>query len=288
MKKFLVPVDFSEYSENTCQYALRLAAVIGAEIKLLHSFLDPIVDVPVPMYDFGGYEEMHNELLVEAESHEKQMLESLYEKLQRQISQAHLEKVVLAPFSFRKGFPDEEIVDEADTYQPDLIIMAGKGKSGLMKGIFGSVTEDVIEKCKCPVMVIPPGRAPFPRGQVMYATNYDENDQKSIVDLIDLLATLKNKLYFVHICFGAMDRDDKVNMVKIKSFVEKKYPGQDIVFDILESENILEGFDHYVETNHIDLIAVTTHKRSFLNKYFSPSFTRRLISHSRIPILVFQ
>ena len=38
---FLVPVDFSEHSKKTIQYARQLAALTGAGIRLLHVFEIP-------------------------------------------------------------------------------------------------------------------------------------------------------------------------------------------------------------------------------------------------------
>ncbi len=287
MKKILIPVDFSDYSEIAMQYGLRMASVIGAEIRLFHAFLDPVIDAPIPMYDFGGYEKVHQELLTEAETHEKERLENYQEILRRQIAQNHIQNVELGDYIYQKGFPAEEIVAAANHYQSDVIILGGKRKTGIMKGIFSGVTEDVINQTDIPVMVIPQNRIAAPEGHIMYATNYDEADFKNILRLIELLAGFQTKLYFVHICFGTMDREDKVNMVKIRRFVQKEYPSQLVVYDIVESENLIEGFDKYMSANQIDMIALTSHKRNFLTRLFSPNLTKTLLTQTKIPMLIF-
>jgi nucleotide-binding universal stress UspA family protein len=40
-RNFLVPIDFSEHSKETIEYATQLAAVTGAIIKILHVFQIP-------------------------------------------------------------------------------------------------------------------------------------------------------------------------------------------------------------------------------------------------------
>lgn len=43
IRRILVPVDFSEYSDNACEYALGLAVKLKAEIKLIYSYFNPLV-----------------------------------------------------------------------------------------------------------------------------------------------------------------------------------------------------------------------------------------------------
>ncbi len=50
LRRILVPVDFSEYSKNACFYALNLARKLRADIKILHVYYAPIVDL-VPITD---------------------------------------------------------------------------------------------------------------------------------------------------------------------------------------------------------------------------------------------
>ena len=49
-RKILVPIDFLEHSMNAACFALRLAKVYKAEVKLLHVFSSPIVDM-IPFTD---------------------------------------------------------------------------------------------------------------------------------------------------------------------------------------------------------------------------------------------
>jgi hypothetical protein len=44
MKKILLPIDFSETSDNAFVYAIEMAKIFKAELILLHTFDLPIVD----------------------------------------------------------------------------------------------------------------------------------------------------------------------------------------------------------------------------------------------------
>ncbi|RYE53918.1 MAG: universal stress protein [Sphingobacteriales bacterium] len=41
MKKILVPIDYSPYSDNAVEYAIKIAKKINAEIHLCHSLEIP-------------------------------------------------------------------------------------------------------------------------------------------------------------------------------------------------------------------------------------------------------
>jgi nucleotide-binding universal stress UspA family protein len=61
---FLVPVDFSEHSKKTIQYARQLAALMGASLRLVHVFQIP--DYPAAFYH-GRYLE-HEAVKIHAET----------------------------------------------------------------------------------------------------------------------------------------------------------------------------------------------------------------------------
>ena len=44
-KKILVPVDYSECSVLACRYAVQIACILGAEIKLVHTYYSPAFDL---------------------------------------------------------------------------------------------------------------------------------------------------------------------------------------------------------------------------------------------------
>ncbi len=53
------------------------------------------------------------------------------------------------------GDPVDKVIDTADEYQADLIIMSTAGHKGFMDALTGSVTEKVIRHASCPVIAVP-------------------------------------------------------------------------------------------------------------------------------------
>ena len=49
----------------------------------------------------------------------------------------------------------ESILDQADRLQADLIITGSHGKGALMEVLVGSVSQGVLRKANCPVLIVP-------------------------------------------------------------------------------------------------------------------------------------
>ncbi|XVH31932.1 universal stress protein [Haloferacaceae archaeon DSL9] len=59
----------------------------------------------------------------------------------------------------RTGLPHEELVEYADDYDVDLLVVGSTGRSGLDKLALGSITERVLRTTTRPVLVVPPARS---------------------------------------------------------------------------------------------------------------------------------
>jgi nucleotide-binding universal stress UspA family protein len=59
--------------------------------------------------------------------------------------------------------PDDEIIFYAEHYKVDLIVMATHGRTGVNRMLHGSVTESVLHRAPCPVLVVRTLEKPQPR-----------------------------------------------------------------------------------------------------------------------------
>lgn len=59
----------------------------------------------------------------------------------------------------RKGDPSGEIVAEAESWKPDLLVLGTHGASGLERAILGSVAANVVHDALCSVLVVPSAAA---------------------------------------------------------------------------------------------------------------------------------
>ena len=126
--RILCPIDFSESSMESFEYAQELALATKATLLICHSFDRPAT------WELGDQTEPADERL-------KQKLVDVQ-------STVPLERFLHA------GDPGKVICWLADDQQCDLIVMGTHGRTGLRHLLFGSVAEYVLQHAHCPVMTI--------------------------------------------------------------------------------------------------------------------------------------
>jgi universal stress protein A len=144
-RNFLVPIDFSEHSKETIEYATQLAALTGAIIKLLHVFQIP-----------EDLEAFYQGLYIESDLIKNHM-EMAKRKTNEQLSVV-TEQILAKGFEvesiLRFGNPYEEIVNAAKELGADLIVIGSHGSTGLGRLLLGSTAERVLRYAPCAVLVV--------------------------------------------------------------------------------------------------------------------------------------
>ncbi|MCP3774521.1 universal stress protein [Paenibacillus sp. MZ04-78.2] len=138
-QKVLVAFDGSELSVKALQKAVAIIQEDSAELIVIHVYQTPVFPyggafVSVPANLDPEYEELARSVLKEAEG------------LTTGVSQA--KHVVL------QGPPAVTILEYAEENGVDLIVMGSRGLSGLREFVLGSVSHNVVQHSKVPVLVI--------------------------------------------------------------------------------------------------------------------------------------
>ena len=124
IRRILVPTDFSDAAGEAVQAAIVMARAFDAGIEILH-VTAAIMFLPPPA-------------------------EALVEESKRVQGAG-----VLCDTHSIEGTPHTEIVKRAQEIGADLIVMGSHGHGGLAHAVLGSVTERVLHRTPCPVLVVP-------------------------------------------------------------------------------------------------------------------------------------
>ncbi len=143
ISRILLPTDFTGASEAAAEYALMLARQNRARLYVLH-----VVDTSHEAAGFYlphlSFEKLDKDLKTAA----SEMLDKFCSRMFK--GYRNVERRVLA------GEPYREILKVVKGGHVDLIVMGTLGKEGIDRFLFGSTTERVMRRAKCPVLVIPP------------------------------------------------------------------------------------------------------------------------------------
>jgi len=135
-RKILCPIDFDDNSSNALEQASEIARHFKAAVFLIHAV--PLVtqfgEVPMPI---DLYQEQ-----------QRAALDRLNEIAGRKLSGIEHKTTVYA------GDVAGSILQAVDQFQPDLLVLATHGRTGLAHFVLGSVAEAVVRRASCPVLTI--------------------------------------------------------------------------------------------------------------------------------------
>jgi nucleotide-binding universal stress UspA family protein len=143
IRKILVPVTFSEFSEELIEYAVGVARPLSAEVVFMNVIDQRDIQAVQTITSFG-YEVDETHYIQEVE---KQRIGILEERLNRINYPDDKMRVV-----FKKGRPAAVLLKFAIDEKMDLIIMDVKGKSEIVHALSGSVAEKMFRYSPVPVL----------------------------------------------------------------------------------------------------------------------------------------
>ncbi len=286
LKKILVPVKLIDNSINTCKYAMLLAKKTNAEVKLLYVYPDPNFNEPEK--HTASWEKHVKLELREAHRNAQLKLVEFSSELKKQIPKTLFDSVKLH-YRMLKGTPQNVIADACERYIPDIILMGTRKNIKGSGGFLEKTIVKVIDQTNYPVLAVP-DLATFKGKEkinVMYATNFYEADNSSLNKLLNILQPFEKVIHCVHI--NLQDNPHhKEKADELNKFLAKEYSEHDIQCELFESENMINGFNDFVETNNIDIISFSKRKRSAFYKMFHPSLLDKLVSRGgEVPVLIF-
>lgn len=149
MKKVLIAIDYHPVSEKVVDAGYELAKKMGAEVCLIHV----LADVSYygmqyqPFMGYEGYNETAIDLNVAAEM--RQVAQDYLDKAATHINDERVGKKLI------EGDTARAILDYAEKWHADLIVMGTHSHSFLEKLLMGTVAAQVLEKTKVPVYMVP-------------------------------------------------------------------------------------------------------------------------------------
>lgn len=139
-KKILVPTDASEYSKRALKVALELARTFQAEVEVIHVTFSPQA--------YWGYTLSYGISITQEDLNRNGeiALEATLAGIDREGVQI---KTVLY-----SGHPVSKIIEEIQNEKIDLVVMGSHGYGVITGSVFGSVSQRVLQKSPCPVLII--------------------------------------------------------------------------------------------------------------------------------------
>jgi nucleotide-binding universal stress UspA family protein len=142
-KHILCPIDGSDTSNAGMHEAIQFAKEQNAQLHFLH-----VIDTYIPIVDMSGDFNITYMIDILRENGEKIIKEAV---AAAEKAGVNADTKIIEAVGGRTAF---YIVQEADKWSADLIVMGTHGLRGISRLVMGSDAENVLRACKVPVLLV--------------------------------------------------------------------------------------------------------------------------------------
>jgi nucleotide-binding universal stress UspA family protein len=280
IQRILVPVDFSAVSAAALDYAVAIAKALGSEITVYHN-LSLMTDISL-----SGNITLNFELNKQLQLLEKQMAD--FVKPYSGVAYDNKTSLLTLNSVVKVGYIDNDIEELTRDNAFDLVVVGTKGASGIEEIVFGSVAEKITNHAQCPVLVVPRYATYKNISKIVYATQFDKADTMIIDDLLLFSDYFGASITCLHV--NTDQKNATENLAQLTD-LEANYwftPIQKLRFEMVYGESVLKSLYKHLNEEQPDLLAVLHKDRSFIENIFHQSISKKLVLHSKVPVLVLQ
>lgn len=272
MNTILVPVDFSETSDNALDYAVNIANHLSADLVLLHVNSIPVYNNEHNLVSYSVNEGIATSLdLLKEKAGELKKDNKLIGDIKYYVEVGDLKNTISSYITLKNI---------------DLIVMGITGhETKIGQALFGSNAVSVSKESIIPVFIIPTNYHYKEIKNIAYASEYDPDIKvrTGLVQIKSISAMFNANLSVLHV----IPNNHLINESESETdlFVEDKLENVNHKTFILTENKVSTALLDFINAHEIDLIVIEQKEHSFFHKLFYPSATKEVAFKSPVPLL---
>lgn len=280
MKNILVLTDFSIRAEYAAEYAAHLAVknqanLILCNIMEITSSFATGIEVNWPIAD---HLILKNESILD--------LKELEKKLNQVISisnEGFIPKIsIIADFGFLADVTEKIIAEKSI----DLVVLGSHKSSGLARFIFGSHTHSLLDKLKCPILLIPEGLKFKGLKTIVYATDLTFNCNKVIKYLSNLAKPFDAEISINHISPLGIPVTESEQSIGVSIQKELEQDHSPVSYHTIKGDNVKKSLLELSGSGKVDIVALVHKRYDFFEHLFHSSISKQMADNGKIPLLI--
>lgn len=287
----LIPVDFSPGSLLAVKVGFSLARRFNVEPIVLHAFLAPMF----PSEPFG--EDPENPVLpdyevqMEEDIDLRNLVSKQLAKFKQQILKAQAEGEiddVHFSTSMLEGIPEQVIQEYCKQNKPLMVVMATRGIHKKESDLVGSVTAEVIDSCRVPILTVPEDSSVESfenKKNILYFCTLSSLDLVNVRGLMRLFDYPACNVYLLPVSERPFSYSG-TKMEELASFFSGSFPTANFSCPVLGKGKFDDSIREFLDANDIDIIIVPNKKSSAFSRFFRPTLAHRILFDKDIPLLV--
>lgn len=264
--RIILSTDFSNENKMLVPYALDLLRSTGGSIVLFHAYMD--------------YFEMINA----KETAEKNMEESVA-YLTAEIAKCEMKNIEVIP-KLMDGYPEEQLLLLTREIQPDLVLMGTRGR-GKKRFLEGSMSKSLMSRSPVPLLSIHEDYQYKPNNEVLYVTNFDKTDARSIARIFTILKPYRLHVHVINFIMDGEPGKAAKLMKELEETLKYMNLNGELCFKLIYNSSPRDGMKTYCQENGISLAAFVPHRRHFWDYFFRDKVTKNDFFDLQIPLLTF-
>ncbi len=279
MQTIVIPTDFSTTASNAADYAVQFATQINVKrILLFHAYelplaLDPLMP-GVQMLELATFK-----------GAAIKSLDNFRDQLRSRFPNSNIQFDVAVEYGSITG----GLIMLAEKEKIELIIMGITGGGALEETLIGSNTTSVAGSLGIPVLIIPPHATFSVVEKIMLACDFDHADEFIPLEIIrELLNDTKAKLLVFNVEVDMEEDNNKypATLVGEGFAVHTLLQEFNPEYHFAKNSEYVLGINEFAESNGVSMIISVPKKKSFFEKLFIRSSTKKLAFHTHLPLLV--
>lgn len=272
MKKILVPVDFTSYSDNAIRFAGYFAGVKGMDIRFVH-FFEKKSTFPL-IQEKENQEDYLPQLTETAKEYiEKEVTDSLPENVNYEIDIREVDSIA------------EAILQQEDDI--DVVVIGQVRPEKRENPLKDTITERIVRDSAIPVISVGSLPQEYAIRNIAFASDFQEEKLKRVLQRVfDLAELFEADLHLIYVHLNREFTTAEKTAEKVQELL-KKYDLQDYDLNIFVAGTEEEGIAHYVDENATDLLIMATHGRRGLAHFLKPSIAENISSYGEVPVLTY-
>lgn len=292
--ELLIPVDFNDYCMCACKAGFDIADHLHLQPVILHAYPTPVF---TPSFSLDDATNLGIDTSLEEEVTEVELSRDLRKQGRKQmkdlIARLHEEQKNgnLPDLNFKAlmedGVAEDVIKEYCRVSSPSLVVMVTRGKEKKGEQLIGSVTAEVLDDCKVPVLSIPENcnfTLVEHMKEVIYLCNLDQHDLICMDSFMRMFEYPDVTITLIPIN-EKQDKNLKEKLINFKDYCSKTYPTATFLTTILPYKSFMPDFNNYESQRGTNLIVVPNRRKNAFMRLFNPGIAHRLLFDRDLPLL---
>lgn len=288
--RIVIAVDGSEEARRASRRGLQIAQAFDASITVLY-----VIDQKARR-------------LTES-SEEKTRLRERGEKAITEIEDLASDLGQSVTTELAEGRPTSQICECATEQDAGLVVVGRQGLTGVSRRLLGGVTEQLLHRSDCPVLVVPGGgqESDTDHSRVLATTDGSENAEVAVPHGIAFAKRYDSDIHVLNVVdlqaaggafnVGGLEKEfiqrldwrGQEAVVSVANRIEESAPELTVETAVERTtsfEGAAAGVREYVKENQVDLVVMGSHGRSNLERQLLGSVSSTVLRTVDVPVLV--